>query len=136
MDVVRSTLYSAFGTRKIATVYTPSNDYAVIVEADKATILDPSVLSKVFIRSNTGQQVRLDSVATVKLGPGPGIGCAPVAAAGRHHHLQPRARAIRWARRSAPCASWSARSTCRRPSPGSSPAPRRCSRTRSAISRC
>ena len=29
MDVVRSTLYSAFGTRKIATVYTPSNDYAV-----------------------------------------------------------------------------------------------------------
>ena len=36
MDVVRSTLYSAFGTRKIATVYTPSNDYAVILEADKA----------------------------------------------------------------------------------------------------
>ena len=71
MDVVRSTLYSAFGTRKIATVYTPSNDYAVIVEADKAHVLDPSVLSKVFIRSNTGQQVRLDSVATVKLGPGP-----------------------------------------------------------------
>lgn len=71
MDTVRSTLYSAFGTRKIATVYTPSNDYAVIVEADKASILDPSVLSKVFIRSNTGQQVRLDSVASVKLGPGP-----------------------------------------------------------------
>ena len=31
MDVVRSTLYSAFGTRKIATVYTPSNDYAVLI---------------------------------------------------------------------------------------------------------
>jgi HAE1 family hydrophobic/amphiphilic exporter-1 len=71
MDVVRSTLYSAFGTRKIATVYTPSNDYAVIVEADKALILDPSVLSKVYMRSTTGQQVRLDSVAAVKLGPGP-----------------------------------------------------------------
>jgi hydrophobic/amphiphilic exporter-1 (mainly G- bacteria), HAE1 family len=71
MDTVRQTLYSAFGTRKIATVYTPSNDYAVIVEADKASILDPSVLSKVYIRSNTGQQVRLDSVASVKLGPGP-----------------------------------------------------------------
>ena len=41
MDVVRSTLYSAFGTRKIATVYTPSNDYAVILEADKARTLDP-----------------------------------------------------------------------------------------------
>ncbi|HEU4378737.1 MAG TPA: efflux RND transporter permease subunit, partial [Hyphomicrobiaceae bacterium] len=51
MDSVRQTLYSAFGTRKIATVYTPSNDYAVIVEADKASILDPSVLSKVYIRN-------------------------------------------------------------------------------------
>ena len=71
MDVVRSTLYSAFGTRKIATVYTPSNDYAVILETDKLRTLDPSVLSKVNIRSNTGQQVRLDSVATITLQPGP-----------------------------------------------------------------
>jgi hydrophobic/amphiphilic exporter-1 (mainly G- bacteria), HAE1 family len=71
MDVVRSTLYSAFGTRKIATVYTPSNDYAVILETDKARTLDPSVLSKIYVRSSQGQQVRLDAVATVKLGPGP-----------------------------------------------------------------
>ena len=71
MDVVRSTLYSAFGTRKIATVYTPSNDYAVILETDKAHTLDPSVLSKVNIRSSNGQQVRLDAVATVTLQPGP-----------------------------------------------------------------
>ena len=71
MDVVRSTLYSAFGTRKIATVYTPANDYAVIMETDKARTLDPSVLSKVFVRSSTGQQVRLDAVATVTLKPGP-----------------------------------------------------------------
>ena len=49
----------------------PSNDYAVILETDKARTLDPIVLSKVFVRSSTGQQVRLDSVATVTLGPGP-----------------------------------------------------------------
>ena len=113
MDVVRSTLYSAFGTRKIATVYTPSNDYAVIIEADKARTLDPSVLSKVYVRSNTGQQVPLDSVATREAGAGPGLGCAPEPAAGRHHHLQPRRPATRWARRWAPCASSSARSRCR-----------------------
>lgn len=71
MDTVRTTLYSAFGTRKIATVYTPSNDYAVILEADKARTLDPTVLSKVFVRSSSGQQIRLDSLATVTLGPGP-----------------------------------------------------------------
>jgi HAE1 family hydrophobic/amphiphilic exporter-1 len=71
IDVLRSTLYSAFGTRKIATVYTPSNDYAVIMETDKAQTLDPGILSKINIRSNTGQQVRLDSVASVTLAPGP-----------------------------------------------------------------
>ena len=71
MDTFRSTLYSAFGTRQIATVYTPSNDYAVIMETDKARTLDPSVLSKIYVRSSTGQQVRLDSMATVTLGAGP-----------------------------------------------------------------
>jgi len=71
MEGVRSTLYSAFGTRKIATVYTPSNDYAVILEADRLQTLDPSVLSKINLRNTTGQQVRLDSVATVVLQPGP-----------------------------------------------------------------
>ncbi|HXE68110.1 MAG TPA: efflux RND transporter permease subunit [Hyphomicrobiaceae bacterium] len=71
MDTFRSTLYSAFGTRQIATVYTPSNDYQVIMETDKARTLDPSVLSKIYVRSNTGQQVRLDSMTTVTLGPGP-----------------------------------------------------------------
>jgi HAE1 family hydrophobic/amphiphilic exporter-1 len=71
MDVVRSTLYSAFGTRQIATVYTSSNDYAVIMETDKTQTLDPGVLSKVYVRSGTGQQVRLDSVASVTLMPGP-----------------------------------------------------------------
>ena len=71
METVRSTLYSAFGTRKIATVFTPANDYAVILEADKAKALDPSVLSKVMVRASSGQLVRLDGLATVTLGPGP-----------------------------------------------------------------
>ena len=92
MDVVRSTLYSAFGIRKIATVYTPSNDYAVILETDKARVLDPAVLSKVYVRANTGQLVPLDAVATREARPRPGLGRAPEPAAVRHHHLQPGAR--------------------------------------------
>jgi HAE1 family hydrophobic/amphiphilic exporter-1 len=71
MEAVRTTLYSAFGTRNIATVYTAANDYAVILEADKVRTLDPSVLSKVYIKSSSGQQIRLDTVATVTLQPGP-----------------------------------------------------------------
>jgi hydrophobic/amphiphilic exporter-1 (mainly G- bacteria), HAE1 family len=71
MDVVRSTLYSAFGTRQIGTVYTASNDYQVIMETDKTQTLDPGVLSKITVKSSTGQQVRLDSIASVALVPGP-----------------------------------------------------------------
>jgi HAE1 family hydrophobic/amphiphilic exporter-1 len=71
MDVVRSTLYSAFGSRQIATVYTPSNDYQVIMETDRTLSLDPGVLSKIYVQSNTGQQIRLDSIASVTLAPGP-----------------------------------------------------------------
>ncbi|HZA02041.1 MAG TPA: efflux RND transporter permease subunit, partial [Hyphomicrobiaceae bacterium] len=63
--------YSAFGTRKIATVFTPSNDYAVIIEADKSQILDPSILSKIHVGSSSGQLIRLDTLAAVSLGPGP-----------------------------------------------------------------
>ena len=71
MDVVRSTLYSAFGSRQIATVYTSSNDYAVILETDRTQSLDPGILSKINIQGSAGQQVRLDSIASVTLAPGP-----------------------------------------------------------------
>jgi HAE1 family hydrophobic/amphiphilic exporter-1 len=71
MEMVRSTLYSAFGSRQIATVYTAANDYAVILETDRALTVDPGILSKVTMRSSTGQQVRLDAVATMTLVPGP-----------------------------------------------------------------
>jgi HAE1 family hydrophobic/amphiphilic exporter-1 len=71
VDVLRSTLYSAFGTRKIATVYTSANDYAVILETDRTQTLDPGILSKVNLRSSSGQQIRLDAVATMTLAPGP-----------------------------------------------------------------
>jgi HAE1 family hydrophobic/amphiphilic exporter-1 len=70
-EAVRSTLYSAFGTRKIATVFTPSNDYAVILEADKLSLLDPGALSKIYVKSSNAQLVRLDTLATLSLGAGP-----------------------------------------------------------------
>ena len=32
VDQVRQELYNAFGTRQVATIYTPANDYQVILE--------------------------------------------------------------------------------------------------------
>ncbi len=71
MDTVRQTLYTAFGTRTVANVYTSLNDYPVIVEANKDFVLDPTVLSRVFVRSSSGQQIRLDTLMTVAMGSGP-----------------------------------------------------------------
>ena len=34
VDQVRQELYNAFGTRQVATIYTPANDYQVILETE------------------------------------------------------------------------------------------------------
>jgi len=70
-DQVRSTLYSAFGTRQISTIYTPSNDYQVILEIDPKYQEDPEALAKLYVRSTTGQMVPLDAFATFRHGVGP-----------------------------------------------------------------
>ena len=70
-DNARNVLYSAFGTRQISTIYAPSNDYEVIMEIDPQYQRDPSALSKLYIRSPTGQMVPLDAFATIRQGIGP-----------------------------------------------------------------
>src|SRR5262249_13707905 len=46
-------LFNAFGTRQVATIYTPTNDYQVILEAMPEFRTDPSSLSKIFVKTNT-----------------------------------------------------------------------------------
>jgi HAE1 family hydrophobic/amphiphilic exporter-1 len=70
-DQVRQTLYNAFGSRQISTIFTPANDYQVIMEADRRFQTDASALSRIFMRSPGGQNVPLDSIATVRQGVGP-----------------------------------------------------------------
>ncbi|HEY0524820.1 MAG TPA: efflux RND transporter permease subunit, partial [Stellaceae bacterium] len=70
-DSVRSTLYSAFGTRQVATIYTPTNDYQVILEADPKYQRDIGDLAALYVRTNDGQLVPLDTVATVRRMAGP-----------------------------------------------------------------
>src|SRR5262249_43265461 len=70
-EQIRATLYNSFGSRQVATIYTPSNDYAVILELDPAFQQDVNDLSKVFVRSAAGQLVPLGTVATVSQAAGP-----------------------------------------------------------------
>ena len=70
-DQIRQTLYSAFGSRQISTIFTPANDYQVILEADRSFQTDPQALSRIFLKAPNGQNVPLDAVATIKRSVGP-----------------------------------------------------------------
>jgi len=66
VDAVRSTLYSAFGTRQISTIYTPRNDYAVIIELEPGFQQDDAGLSRLYVRAEGGRLVPLAAFAQLK----------------------------------------------------------------------
>jgi hydrophobic/amphiphilic exporter-1 (mainly G- bacteria), HAE1 family len=68
IDQVRQELYNAFGARQVATIYTPSNDYQVILEAQPEFRTDPSSLSKIYVKTNGG-----GAASGGPAGPGSGV---------------------------------------------------------------
>ncbi|KWV57380.1 acriflavine resistance protein B [Bradyrhizobium macuxiense] len=63
VDQVRNQLYNAYGSRQIGTIYMPSNDYQIILEAQPQFRVDPSDLSKLYMKTANGQTIPLDAVA-------------------------------------------------------------------------
>jgi len=70
-DDVRQVLYSAFGTAQVATLYTPSNDYQVILEVPSTAQRTPDDIKSLYVRSSDGKLVPLDAVANIVQGTGP-----------------------------------------------------------------
>ncbi len=68
---VSDALYSAYGTRQISTIYAPNNEYYVIVELLPEFQNNPDKLSLLYVRSNTGKLVPLDTVAKLVPSVGP-----------------------------------------------------------------
>jgi len=56
---VEEALYSAFGSRQVSTIYTPTNDYQVIMEYLPEFQSDARALLPIHIRSSTGKLVGL-----------------------------------------------------------------------------
>jgi HAE1 family hydrophobic/amphiphilic exporter-1 len=71
VDQVRNQLYDAFGTRQVGTIYMPSNDYQIILEAQPQFRVDPSNLSKLYMKTEKGQTIPLDAVARLVPSVGP-----------------------------------------------------------------
>ena len=70
-EQIEDALYSAYGSRQVSTIYAPNNQYQVILELDPRYQMDPSALSLLYVRSNTGSLVPLDTVAKLTQGLGP-----------------------------------------------------------------
>jgi len=70
-EQVEDALYSAFGTRQVSTIYTPSNEYWVILELAPQFQDSPEALSLLYIRSSSGNLVPLSSVASIERGVSP-----------------------------------------------------------------
>ena len=68
---VENALYDAYGSRQVSTIYTPTNQYQVILELDPDYQEDPQALSLLYVRSSKGQLVPLDAVANLSPGIGP-----------------------------------------------------------------
>jgi HAE1 family hydrophobic/amphiphilic exporter-1 len=70
-QAIENTLYDAYGQRQVSTIYAPTNQYWVVMELEPRYQTDPSVLGLLYVRSNTGALVPLNSVATLKPTVGP-----------------------------------------------------------------
>src|SRR6516162_841356 len=61
--LIDQTLYDAFGQRQVATIYTATNQYKVVLEVQPQFQHDPNLLSKIYVSGPGGVQVPLSSFA-------------------------------------------------------------------------
>jgi len=62
VDQVRQELYNAFGTRQVSTIYTPANDYQVILETKPEFQNGPDALKSIYLKTTNGTVVPLSAV--------------------------------------------------------------------------
>jgi HAE1 family hydrophobic/amphiphilic exporter-1 len=68
---IENTLYDAYGSRQVSTIYAPTDQYWVVMELQPRFQADPSALSLLYVRSDSGALVPLNSVASLKPTIGP-----------------------------------------------------------------
>ncbi len=68
---VQDAFFSAFAARKVSTIYAALNQYSVILEVEPRFREDPSALSYLYVRSDSGKLVPLSTVATIEETTGP-----------------------------------------------------------------
>ena len=70
MDVLRSTLYSGFGSQQVSTIYGANDSYQVIMELDPHVDWTPERLSTIEVSTSSGSLVPLGAFSHVETGAG------------------------------------------------------------------
>jgi len=70
-QLLDATLYDAFGQRQVSTMYTPLNQYHVIMEAAPEYWQNPDTLRDIYVHAPNGSQVPLAAVARYGLNTAP-----------------------------------------------------------------
>lgn len=68
---VQKTLSAAYGSGQVSTIYTPNDQFYVIMELKPEYQRNPSALSMLYVRSSTGQIVPLKAIANITQTVGP-----------------------------------------------------------------
>src|SRR5450759_4310215 len=68
---IESALYDAYGSRQVSTIYTPNNQYMVVMELLPQFQRDVDALRMLYVRSEKGDLVPLSAVATLTQNIGP-----------------------------------------------------------------
>ena len=71
MRAIEDTLYYAYGTRQVSTIYSPDNQYQVIMELEPQYQRDPAALGLLYVRADGGALVPLSALAHLTAGVGP-----------------------------------------------------------------
>jgi hydrophobe/amphiphile efflux-1 (HAE1) family protein len=61
-QMIDNTLYDAFGQRQVSTMYTPLNQYHVVMEVAPQFQLDPDAIKSIYVQSTTGSLVPLSAI--------------------------------------------------------------------------
>ncbi|MDB4952345.1 MAG: cation/multidrug efflux pump [Gemmatimonadetes bacterium] len=70
-QAVESALYDAYGSRQVSTIYTPTNQYWVVMELLPQYQATPDALNLLYVRSRSGALVPLSSVVRTGTSVGP-----------------------------------------------------------------
>jgi HAE1 family hydrophobic/amphiphilic exporter-1 len=68
---IESALYDAYGSRQVSTIYTPNNQYMVVMELQPQFQRDVNALRMLYVRSQKGDLVPLSAVANLSQDVGP-----------------------------------------------------------------